>query len=125
MKKLAICCAFFSILICYLEWAGGNSAFIYEAEYQILFQNKSKVDSFTHPIVLIPFCGQLLLLFSLFQKTPDRRLVFTGLSLMGILMLLIMLVGLLSMNGKIVGFTLPFLFSAVWCLRVFNQKSHG
>ena len=120
MKKLAIFCAFFTVLFCYLEWGGGNSAFIYEAEYEILFQNKNKADSFTHPVVLIPFCGQLLLLFSLFKKNPSKRLVFTGLSMMGILVLLILLVGLLSMNGRIVGFTLPFLFSALWCVRVFR-----
>lgn len=121
MKKLAIFCALVSILVCYLEWGGGNHSFIYEAEYLILFQKAGDTDALAHPAVLIPLLGQLLLLFSLFQKAPNKRLVFAGLTLMGLLVLLLLLVGILSRNWKIILSTLPFLVFSFWCIRLFRS----
>lgn len=122
MKKISILLAILSALFCLLEWGGGNSAFLYEVEYQILFQQQNNIESLTHPAVLVPMLGQLFLLVALFQKKPDKRLVYAGLSLIALLVLLLLLIGVLSKNIRIIGCTLPFLGAAVWCVRLFQQK---
>ena len=117
-KKLPLLCALLSFLACYLEWGQGNSSFVFEAEYLLFFQKSGKADSLTHPLILLPFIGQLLVLYSLFQKPPRKRLVFIGLSLMGLLVVMVLLVGILSRNAKIALSTVPFLLSSLWCVRV-------
>ena len=121
-KKLPLLCALLSFLVCYLEWGQGNSSFVFEIEYSILFQKGDKADSFAHPLVLLPFVGQLLVLYALFQKPPRKRLVFIGLSLMGILALMLLLVGILGRNPKIALSTMPFLLSSLWCVRALRAK---
>ena len=97
---------------CYLEWGGGNSAFVAEVEYQVLL-GRPEAQNFAHPMIAIPFVGQLLVLFTLFQKTPSRRLVSIGIILMGVLVLLLVLIAVLSANARIGLSTLPFLALAV------------
>ena len=122
-KKLSLLCALFSFLVCYLEWGQNNSSFIFEVEYLILFQKSGKADSFMHPLILLPFVGQLLILYALFQKSPRKSLVFSGLSLMGLLVVLVLLVGILSRNPKIALSTVPFLLSSLWYIWVFRSTS--
>lgn len=114
MAKLSIASLLLSFLICYLEWGQGNSSFVYEVEYQVLFQREATADTFTHPIILLPFCGQLLLVLALFQQKPNRKLVLTGIILMGLLVVLLFVIGLLGKNPKIALSTVPFLLSAGW-----------
>ena len=125
MKKTAILCALVSILFCYMEWGGGNSAFVYETEYLILFGKAHRADTLTHPVVLVPLIGQVLLLVALFQRQPSRRLVIAGVSLLGVLGLLLLLVGVLGRSVAIAASTLPFLASAIWCLRLFRRSASG
>jgi hypothetical protein len=97
-----------SFLVCYLEWGGGSSAFVAEIEYQVLL-GKPEAQSFAHPMIALPFVGQLLVLFTLFQKTPSRRLASIGILLMGVLVLLLALIGVLAANARTGLSTLPFL----------------
>lgn len=108
-QRLINIALFISFLICYLEWGKENSTYIFQAEWEILFQREHSRDTFTHPLVLIPFIGQLLILFTIFQKRPSRRLTTIGIILMGILVLLITLIGALSMKWKIMLLTIPFI----------------
>jgi hypothetical protein len=124
MKKVAIFCLFASFFLCYLEWGGGNSAFIFEMEYAILFQRGNKLDTFSHPLVLAPFLGQLMVLITLFQKQPSKRMLWAGLVLMGILVLFLVLAGALSRNLTALLSTLPFITSTVWCIRLFAGKKN-
>ncbi len=64
-----------AFLIIYLEWGKGNSMFVFQMEYEILAGKTDTKNVFMHPLVAIPFIGQLLLLFSLFQKQPNRTLI--------------------------------------------------
>ncbi len=121
MQKLAIFCLFASFLFCYLEWAD-QSAFVYEVAYLLLFEKSEKASAFSHPLVLFPFFGQLLVLISLFLPHPKRWMVMTGMVMMGLLVLMLVLVGVLGKNWKIMLATVPFLLSAVWCWREVNRK---
>ena len=107
--SIAILVAF---LVCYLQWGGESSAFVAQVEYQVLF-GKPAAQNFAHPLIAIPFLGQLLVFYTLFQKSPSRRLVSIGIVLMGVLVVLLTLVGVLAANAKIVLSTLPFLALAV------------
>lgn len=109
-------------LICYLEWGGGNSSFLFQAEYG-LFADFKGASSFMHPLIIIPMVGQLILLYSLFQSSPGRKLVMAGILCIGLLVVVILLVGLLSLNFKIIISTLPFLVLSVYYIR--KSKSPG
>ncbi len=119
--KTSILAALLTSLWGYMEWGGGNSAFIYESEYLVFFQKNGGIDTFTHPIVLLPLMGQILLLVSLFSRRPNRRVVMTGLVGIGLLFALIALAGLLSMNWKVLLSTVPYFLSVNWCWRQFKK----
>lgn len=119
--KTSILAALLTSLLGYMEWGGGNSAFIYESEYWVFFQKNGNVDTFTHPIVLLPLIGQITLLVSFLRRQPNRRVVLTGLAGIGLLYALIALAGLLSLNWKMLLSTLPYFLSVMWCWRQFKK----
>jgi len=123
MQKLIVACIFISSFFGYLAWGGDNSAFIFEAEYQILFRQGDMANTFAHPMVLIPFLGQLLVLIALFQKKPDKRLVISGIALMSILFLLLFAIGFMGGDYKITLSTLPFIGFSVWYIRSLYAKN--
>jgi hypothetical protein len=101
-------------LFCYLEWGGNNSAFLFEAEYLILFGNKNKADTFTHPLILLPILGQVLILFSAFKADSRRWVVMTGIAFQAILIVFIFLAGAFGLNWKVMLSTFPFLGLSVY-----------
>lgn len=117
MKKLINLGLLLSPLVCYLEWGKNQSSFLFQAEYLLFFGSSNTANSFTHPLVLLPFCGQLLILYSLFQPNPNRRLTLIGLLMMAPLIFMILLAGSLSLNPKIILSTVPFVISSVMFFR--------
>lgn len=91
-----------------MEWGGGNSAFLFQAEY-MLFTEKMNATSFSHPLVLLPFAGQVLLLVSYYFPNAGRKLAITGIILLGLLVMMILIAGLLSKNIGSTLSTLPFI----------------
>ena len=110
---------FLSFLICYLEWAGGNSGFIFQLEYSVFALNANQ-NTFTHPLILIPLIGQLLLLISVFY--PNKKLTLLGIILLSVLVLIILLVGILSLNIKIIASSLPFIAIATFFLVNYKKE---
>lgn len=99
--------------ICYLEWGGGNSSFIFQAEYE-LFSNRDKLlSSLTHPLILAGLIGQILLLYSAFKKEPNRMLNSIGILILSPVVLLALLAGALSLNFKMIAAALPFIILSV------------
>lgn len=99
--------------LCYLEWGGGNSSFIFQAEYDLLSDRDKLLSSLTHPLILAGLTGQILLLYSIFKKTPNRLLNTIGILILSPVILLALLAGVLSFNMKIVASTLPFVILSV------------
>ena len=62
----------------YLEWGQTNNMFLFEAEAEILTKLIRDPQSIIHPFTLRPLFGQILLLTTLFQKTPGKWLTFCG-----------------------------------------------
>ncbi len=121
MQRLALIWLFTSFLFCYFEWSD-QSAFVYEVAYQLLFEKSEKANAFSHPLVLLPFLGQLLVLISVFLPKPKRWMVFSGMAMMGLLVLVLLIVGVVGKNWRIAVATLPFFGAVVWCWRVFRMK---
>lgn len=112
-------------LVGYLEWSGDSSSFLFQAEAEIFSKLFSDPKSVLHPFTVIPFIGQLLLVFTLFQKNPSRILTYTGIFALGFLMVFLFVIGLISMNLKIAGSTVPFLAIAVITLIHLRRKKQN
>ena len=118
MQRILIVLLILSFQFCYLRWGGGHSAFIFQMEYELLFSGKTSAGSFIHPAILLPLSGQILLLVSLFQSSPQRWRTLTGVALTSLLVLLMLLAGVLAKDGKMVTSCLPFtLMALVYVLR--------
>ena len=100
-------------LIGYLEWSGDSSSFLFQAEAEIFSKIFSDPQSVLHPFTVIPFIGQLLLVFTLFQNKPSRILTYTGIFALGFLMVFLFVIGVISLNIKIIVSTIPFLSVSV------------
>lgn len=109
MKRLANIGLLITSLFGYTEWGKGRSAFLYEMEYELLFRQTHLLESLTHPIVIASLSGQLILFYCVFKKDCSKTLNITGVVLLSLLMLLVLLVGILSSNIKIILSALPFL----------------
>ena len=107
-------------LLGYLEWSGDSRSFLYQAEGEILYKLFTDPASTIHPFILLPLLGQLLLLVTLFRKRPGKVLTYIGISGLGLLLGFMFVVGIISLNIRIIASTLPFLLVAlytIYCLR--------
>jgi hypothetical protein len=109
-------------LLGYLEWAGNNHLFLFQAEADILTKSITDPKSVLHPFVLLPIIGQILLLISLFQKTPHKALTFIGIGTLGILLAFMFFIGVISLNFKIFFSTIPFLAMAIYSI-IYHKKT--
>ncbi|MGD9588637.1 MAG: hypothetical protein AB7Q37_03845 [Pyrinomonadaceae bacterium] len=121
-KKILNALVILTSLFGYLEWGGGNGAFLFQAEWEVLRKLFSDPVSAAHPFTLVPLLGQVLLLTTLFQKEPSRRLTYIGIACLALLLLMMVLVGVLGSNFKILLSTLPFLVTAVLAIREARKK---
>jgi len=122
MKKLLNSLLLLSSFFGYLEWPPDNHGFIFQLEAEIIQLVKTKAASLAHPFIILPFIGQVLLLTSLFQSSPNRWLTLTGLLCTGLLMLLLFVIGLLTAHTGIVASTLPYLLISFFVVRINFQK---
>ncbi len=120
MQRLAIFCLFASFLFCYLEWPTDNHIFVYEIEFELLFDQKLEASDFIHPMLLLPLLGQLMAWVALLTPQPKKWMVFSGIAMMGLLVLMLVIVGVFGENWKIVLATVPFWAAAGWCWREFR-----
>lgn len=126
MKKILILVLLMAFQFGYLQWGGNKEAFIYNATAEVFSKLFSHPKNFFHPAILLPFAGEVILLFTLFQKKPNRKLIIAGLSLMSLLMLLLFLTGILTGNFKIILSTLPFFAIAILIIVItISQKKKG
>ena len=68
MKKLINLGLFLSFFLCYLEWGGGQSIFIAQAAYELVFVQGLAWNTALHPVILSCILGMLALLYSVVVK---------------------------------------------------------
>lgn len=110
-----------SFSICYMEWGGGNKAFLAEAEYDLLFKQKDIVQSLLHPLILSGLTGQLMVLYNAFLLFNRWWPLVTGSIILSAVPAMILLSGVLSMNSKMILSVMPFVIFNIINLR-YNKK---
>ncbi|MBL0355418.1 MAG: hypothetical protein IPP72_00340 [Chitinophagaceae bacterium] len=123
MKRLLNILLLFTFLLGYLEWGKGNHLFIFQAEAEIFQKAATGIQSILHPFILIPFLGQLIIIYTIFQKQPGRLLTLVGLACLSLIMLFLLFIGIVSFNSKIVASTIPFLIVGILVLRCHWKKA--
>src|SRR5690606_7351199 len=109
-------------LIGYLEWGKDSKMFLFQGEIEVVAKPFNDPASAIHPLTILPLLGQIILLFTLFQKQPSKIFTYIGLGCIGILLLFMFVIGIISMNFKILFSTLPFLFIGVWIIRDYRKR---
>jgi len=100
-------------LIGFMEWGGGNSMFLFEAERELFSNAIVNPASVIHPMTLLPMVGQCILIITLFQKRHNTKLTIAGVLCLGFLFF----IGLVGLHFKILFSTLPFLCFAILAIR--------
>jgi hypothetical protein len=108
-------------LIGYLEWGKDNKSFLIEAVFELLKKMLIDPISAVHPFTLIPLFGQILILITLFQKAPNRKLTYLAISCIGLLLVFMFFIGIIGLNLKILVSTVPFIVVAL--LTIKHQRS--
>ena len=93
----------------YLEWSGNNHLFLFEAEIEIFSKLFTSPNSVLHPFIILPIISQFLLLFTLFQNKPSKKLTYISIFGLGILFVFMIFIGIISLNYKIALSTIPFI----------------
>lgn len=108
-------------LLGYLEWSGDSKMFLFQMELEVITKLITDPTSVIHPFIIIPMLGQLLLIFTFFQKTPNKILTYLSIGGLGFLLGFMFLIGILGMNIKILLSTLPFIISTILAIRNFKK----
>jgi len=123
IKRLLNISLLLTSLIGYLEWGGNNHAFLFQVECDLIFSSKHDSNTFLHPFILVPLCGQLMILYSIFQKTPGKIVSLVGLICLSIIMLFLFFIGLLGLNIKTIMSAIPFIITGILIIRYNRQRS--
>ena len=119
-SKILNLCVLLTSLFGYLEWGRDMHMFLFQGEAEIFIKLFRDPMSVIHPLTLLPLAGQLVLIYTLFQKKPGRALTYIGVACLSVLLLFIFLIGVISLNYKITISVIPFIVSAV--LAVIHQR---
>lgn len=119
--KILIFLLILTSLFGYLEWGAENHSFLFEVEWDVLKKLFSNPKSVAHPFIFIPLLGQILLLITLFQKIPNKKMIYTGISSIGFLLMFMFIIGILSFKANIIISTIPFLLTAFFIIK--NMRS--
>lgn len=108
-------------LIGYLEWSRDSHMFLFQAEGEIIRKLFSDPLSVIHPFIMLPMIGQIILAVTLFQKKPGKILTYISIGGLGILLVFMFLIGLISLNYKILLSTIPFIVVVVLTVMHFRK----
>lgn len=108
-------------LIGYLEWGGNSHLFLFQAEAEIFSKLFTTPLSVLHPFILFPLIAQVMLIVTLFQKKPSILLTYISIGGLGILLVFMFLIGIMSLNFKIIFSTIPFIVVAILAIRHYRN----
>lgn len=122
MKRLWNILLLVSFQLGYLQWGKDQHLFIFQAIQELYAKAKLHPSAVLHPFTLLPFLGMVLFLFTTFQKTPNRIITFAGAIGMSSIMLMILLIGILVPNVKMLLSVLPFFFFLFFVIKTNWRK---
>lgn len=106
----------------YLEWGENSRSFLFETEATLFLKLFTDPVSVLHPFTILPLVGQVILLITLFQKTPSKVLTFIGIAGLALLLGFIFVIGIISGNFRILLSTIPFLLVAFLTIRYYRSN---
>ncbi len=109
-------------LLAYIEWGGKQHLFLFQAELMLFSKLVHDPLAVLHPMIVLPFIGQVLLLITLFQKRPNKLYTILSLIFLGVLNVFIFVVGLLSLNMKITIASFPFIVISILILKQIRTR---
>ena len=109
-------------LFAYLEWGDKQHLFLFQAELMLFSKLMHDPLAILHPMIVLPFIGQVLLLITLFQKKPNWLYTILSLIFLGVLNVFIFVVGLLSLNMKITIASFPFIVISILILKQIRTR---
>lgn len=117
--KLRLLCGLtlLSSMFGYLAWGQGQSAYLFQVEWTVLSKLFTHPVEAAHPFTLLPLAGQMLLLAACCRKNPGRWVIYAGVGGIGVLLLLMLVIGILARNPRIVCCAIPFVVLAGLTLR--------
>ena len=110
-------------LLGYLEWSGNSHSFLFQTEAEIFSKILTNPISAIHPFTILPLIGQVILIITLFQRTPNKTLTYISIGCLGILLGFMFVIGLMSLNYKIISSTIPFIVVSILAIRHFRNKN--
>jgi hypothetical protein len=110
-------------LIGYLEWSGNSHMFLFQAEGETISKLFTDTASVLHPFILIPMIGQIMLTITVFQKKPTKILIYLSIGCLGLLLGFMFVIGLISLNYKIILSTIPFIIVSVIAIKHYREIS--
>ena len=105
----------------YLEWSGNHHSFLFQIESELISKLFIDPISVLHPFTVLPLIGQVILIITLFQRTPSKIMTYISIGGLGILLLLMFFIGLMNLNYKIIISTIPFLVVSVLAIRHYRK----
>ena len=105
----------------YLEWSENSNSFLFQVECEILAKIFTDPISILHPFTIFPMISQVILIFTLFQKTPGKALTYLGIAGLGILLGFMFVIGVISANYKIIASTIPFVAVSILAVRHYRK----
>lgn len=70
-----------SSLVGYLEWGTDQKMFLIQGEFYVISKLFTDPTSVLYPLTLLPLAGQLILLYTLIQKQPNKIVTLIGIGL--------------------------------------------
>lgn len=124
MTRILLIALLIAFNFCYMEWGGGNSAFIFQGQYTFFTGSFAQIiSSLTHPIILVGLIGQGLLLYGILIENHRRKLVLGAVIGLALLVLFLLFVGILATNYKMVLSNLPFVaLAGLYVYDYFRKK---
>lgn len=122
--KVLLILLLISSLLGRMEWGGGQSMFLFQAEYDVFTKIFTSPREVLHPFILLPMAGQLLILFPVFQSIPSKVLVYTGIAGMTLLMGMLLFIALLELNWYMLVCVMPFFIVSIMVIRKFRKLNY-
>lgn len=111
-------------LLGYLEWGGNNHIFLFKAEAEIFSKLISDPISVIHPFTILPLISQVLLIITIFQNKPSKRLIYISIAGLGLLLGFMFIIGIIILNFKIIISTIPFIIVSIYSIYFYKKIEH-
>ena len=106
----------------WLEWGGGNEAFLFGVEAEMFRKGLLEPASLIHPLIFLGLGGQAAALFLGMQKSPWPPGVMALVAALGQFALLVLAAGLAAGRYRMVLSAIPFVLVFLFALRWYRSR---